>query len=217
MKTAFWQSSGSRALPLILVHQDSSRLRLLLRHNTLERLGLKSLATCLLNDIPWYEKKTFGSSFTFTLCITATSIGCDSNHETTEHPARLPNDSVTIEVEYIQDTCDPFTPRLFYKPTSDAEPIPILLALPANLKAPRNSDYAVQGNHFLLKGFLYEVSDNKLGQRMDVVAWKAISPIEVWSGEIPPKRVKLNKEMDWVQLTNNDSQPFVMQKYNSCY
>ena len=163
-------------------------------------------------------KSTFFKTLAF---VSALFVGgCDTNKESAyqEQASRLSDEAQTIEVEYIQDTCDPYTPRFFLIDKNSEKSLPILIALPEGLESPRDSKFAVNGNRFLLEGYLYSEFTNQSGQRLDLTAWKPQSPHSIWNeDEGNAQRVTIDDEIEWIgkDAVSVDSE-FGMLKYNDC-
>lgn len=91
--------------------------------------------------------------------------------------------------------CDPGGPHLYVGGEGGLQPL--FLRLPSGLRDPEDSDYAVPGNRFVLKG--YPVTRKSGGKVLstryfDVLSWGLIPPYDVWS-RIGPKPVRKRLSM----------------------
>jgi len=115
-------------------------------------------------------------------------------HSSADGPAiatyeRSSGHPLTQEVVF-STPCDPGGPHLYVEREGGHQPL--YLRLPAGLRDPEESDYAVPGNRFVLEGYpVTRKSDGKVlsTRYFDVLSWKPIPPYDVW-GRIGPKLIR---------------------------
>lgn len=150
-----------------------------------------------------------------------------------EKQLRASVEPITIRVEYVQNTCDAFYPKMTEVVGKDGEnniyQKPILrLAIPADLKSPENSEFAYHGNIFLLNGYRYISEKSMLPlffliqkepiARFDLVSWRPVPPYYVWDkshGEAQPL-LKTDSVEFATKMPKLLPRDFVMQRYNDC-
>lgn len=137
----------------------------------------------------------------------------------------------SILVEYVNDTCDPYAPRLYEVVAGSGIQAqlaerPLSLALPVDLASPEDSQLAYSGNRFILvayryrrtlRGFLVGTRSEEPSPRVDLVAWKVVAPYRVWSTEVPGESQTRQETVQQTTSVEHSASHFVLQKYNDCF
>ena len=173
----------------------------------------------------------FGLNTAALLFIGFLLISLTEPYITIEH-FRASTTEETVIVEYAAYACGDYYPQLTEVMSGDEEQVavaevPFRLALPQGIPFPEETEFAVGGNRFRLKGYRYirratnvitgTMTDTP-SDRLDVFFWEVITPYSVWesSADETIKRQRSQPVQFFRDPRTLHQQDFVIGHYNPC-
>ena len=110
---------------------------------------------------------------------------------------RASTEPETIDVVYVLYACGDHSPRLYEIVSPEGDPVrwtdrPTFLSLPDGVPSPEDTEMALSGNVFHLKGYRYHAEERNIltgatrtrpASRFDLVSWRVQTPYGVWGPE----------------------------------